>query len=119
MFDSVDELVKCEKWIGGEDREEMESKSAWWLKRLIGRTKKIPVDWPFPFSEDKLFVLTLSAGLEGYHINIDGRHVTSFPYRTVSNIIEHANLKMDLHKFLILLLDSNRALLLRMPLALL
>ncbi|GFQ07841.1 probable beta-1 3-galactosyltransferase 19 [Phtheirospermum japonicum] len=28
----------------------------------------------------KLFVLTLSAGLEGYHVNVDGRHVTSFPY---------------------------------------
>ncbi|MFQ6659455.1 hypothetical protein Gotur_028354 [Gossypium turneri] len=24
----------------------------------------------------------LSAGLEGYHVNVDGRHVTSFPYRT-------------------------------------
>ncbi|KAJ1438991.1 Glycosyl transferase, family 31 [Sesbania bispinosa] len=80
--DTVDGLVKCEKWIGGEDRQAVESKSEWWLKRLIGRTKQVTVDWPFPFSEDKLFVLTLSAGLEGYHFNIDGRHVTSFPYRT-------------------------------------
>ncbi|XP_018622240.1 hydroxyproline O-galactosyltransferase GALT6 isoform X2 [Nicotiana tomentosiformis] len=47
-----------------------------------GRTKKVSIDWPFPFLEDKLFVLTLSAGFEGYHINVDGRHVTSFPYRT-------------------------------------
>ncbi|KAK9747992.1 hypothetical protein RND81_02G028800 [Saponaria officinalis] len=38
--------------------------------------------WPFPFTEDKLFVLTLSAGLEGYHVNVDGRHVSSFTYRT-------------------------------------
>lgn len=87
MFETVDGLVKCEKWIGGEDRHALESKSEWWLKRLIGRTKEVTVDWPFPFAENKLFVLTLSAGLEGYHINIDGRHVTSFPYRTVSNII--------------------------------
>ncbi|CAN0903144.1 Hydroxyproline O-galactosyltransferase GALT6 [Linum grandiflorum] len=29
-----------------------------------------------------MFVLTLTAGLEGYHVNVDGRHVTSFPYRT-------------------------------------
>nr|GMC56306.1 hydroxyproline O-galactosyltransferase GALT6-like [Ipomoea batatas] len=33
-------------------------------------------------TEDKLFVLTLSAGVEGYHVNVDGRHVTSFPYHT-------------------------------------
>lgn len=56
----------------------------WWLNRLIGRTKKVTLEWPYPFVEDKLFVLTVSAGLEGYHINVDGRHVTSFPYRTVS-----------------------------------
>lgn len=46
------------------------------------------VDWPYPFEEEKLFVLTISAGLEGYHVNVDGRHVTSFPYRTVSNILQ-------------------------------
>ncbi|KAK7389001.1 hypothetical protein VNO78_23832 [Psophocarpus tetragonolobus] len=82
--DTVDGLVKCEKWIGGhdDDRKAVETKAQWWLKRLIGRTKRVTVDWPFPFSQNKLFVLTLSAGLEGYHINVDGRHVTSFPYRT-------------------------------------
>ncbi|RWW79743.1 hypothetical protein BHE74_00011948 [Ensete ventricosum] len=79
---SVDGLVKCEKWIRDDDNGMEESKATWWLNRLIGRTKKISVDWPYPFVEDKLFVLTLSAGLEGYHVNVDGRHVTSFPYRT-------------------------------------
>ena len=44
------------------------------------------IDWPFPFAEGRLFVLTVSAGLEGYHINVDGRHITSFPYRTVSTL---------------------------------
>ncbi|KAK7304577.1 hypothetical protein VNO77_42459 [Canavalia gladiata] len=79
--DTVDRMVKCEKWIrDGEDGLE-ESKATWWLNRLIGRTKKVTVDWPFPFSENKLFVLTISAGLEGYHVTVDGRHVTSFPYR--------------------------------------
>lgn len=102
MFETVDGLVKCEKWIGGDDRQAVESKSEWWLKRLIGRTKKVSVDWPFPFSEGKLFVLTLSAGLEGYHFNVDGRHVSSFPYRPVSNVIQLANLKMGLYNLLIL-----------------
>ncbi|KAB1216700.1 putative beta-1,3-galactosyltransferase 18 [Morella rubra] len=75
-------LVKCEKWIRDDDSGSEESKTTWWLNRLIGRTKKVTVDWPYPFAEGKLFVLTLSAGLEGYHISVDGRHVTSFPYRT-------------------------------------
>ncbi|KAK7347226.1 hypothetical protein VNO80_21753 [Phaseolus coccineus] len=82
--DTVDGLVKCEKWIRADDddRHAVETKVEWWLKRLIGRTKRVTVDWPFPFSVNKLFVLTVSAGLEGYHINVDGRHVTSFPYST-------------------------------------
>uniref|UniRef100_A0A7N0TXJ4 Galectin domain-containing protein n=1 Tax=Kalanchoe fedtschenkoi TaxID=63787 RepID=A0A7N0TXJ4_KALFE len=82
--ETVDGLVKCEKWIRDDDDHSEESKTTWWLNRLIGlsRTKKVMVDWPFPFVEDKLFVLTLSAGFEGYHLNVDGRHITSFPYRT-------------------------------------
>lgn len=80
--------MKCEKWIRDDDDHSEESKTTWWLNRLIGRTKKVTVDWPYPFTEEKLFVLTLSAGLEGYHVSVDGRHVTSFPYRTVSSILQ-------------------------------
>ncbi|CAA2989100.1 hydroxyproline O-galactosyltransferase GALT6-like [Olea europaea subsp. europaea] len=79
--ESVDGLPKCEKWSRDENDGSEQSKATWWLNRLIGRTKKVSIDWPFPFTEDKLFVLTLSAGLEGYHVQVDGRHVTSFPYR--------------------------------------
>nr|CAB3492820.1 unnamed protein product [Digitaria exilis] len=77
-----DGLVKCEKWIRDDEGRSEESKTSWWLNRLIGCTKTVSVDWPYPFVEDRLFVLTLTAGLEGYHVNVDGRHVTSFPYRT-------------------------------------
>ncbi|GFZ07767.1 Galactosyltransferase family protein [Actinidia rufa] len=80
--ENVDNQVKCEKWIRDNNDRSEASKATWWLNRLIGRTKKVTVDWPFPFAEGKLFVLTLSAGMEGYHVNVDGRHVTSFPYRT-------------------------------------
>ncbi|XP_038893305.1 hydroxyproline O-galactosyltransferase GALT6-like isoform X1 [Benincasa hispida] len=80
--ETVDGQVKCEKWIRDDDSRSEESKVIWWLNRLIGRTKKVSIDWPYPFVEGRLFVLTVSAGLEGYHINVDGRHVTSFPYRT-------------------------------------
>ncbi|PSS28693.1 Hydroxyproline O-galactosyltransferase [Actinidia chinensis var. chinensis] len=80
--ETVDGQVKCEKWIRDDDNHFEESTTMWWLNRLIGRTTKVTVDWPYPFGEGKLFILTLSAGLEGYHVNVDGRHVTSFPYRT-------------------------------------
>ncbi|XP_010460214.1 PREDICTED: hydroxyproline O-galactosyltransferase GALT4-like [Camelina sativa] len=82
--ESVDGEVKCEKWKrddGGDDSDE--SKKTWWLNRLMGRRKKMMAhDWPYPFDEGKLFVLTLRAGMEGYHISVNGRHITSFPYRT-------------------------------------
>lgn len=83
MLATVDGLVKCEKWVQDDDSH-VETKATWWLNRLIGRTRKVTVDWPFPFAESKLFVLTIRAGMEGYHVAVDGRHVTSFSYRTVS-----------------------------------
>lgn len=85
--ETVDGQVKCEKWIRDDDNHSEESKVSWWLNRLIGRKKKVTVDWPYPFAEGKLFVITISAGLEGYHVNVDGKHVTSFPYRTVGTLI--------------------------------
>lgn len=39
-----------------------------------------PTDRRYPFKEGKLFSLTLTAGSEGYHVAVDGRHVSSFPY---------------------------------------
>ncbi|CAJ1931637.1 unnamed protein product [Sphenostylis stenocarpa] len=80
--ETVDGHVKCEKWIRDDNNHSEEWKATWWLNRLIGRKKKVTIDWPYPFAEGKLFVLTISAGLEGYHVSVDGRHVTSFPYRT-------------------------------------
>jgi hypothetical protein len=80
----VDGQLKCEKWIRDDDNKSEESKMKWWVKRLIGRPKDVHISWPYPFAEGKLFVMTLTAGLEGYHVNVDGRHVASFLYRTVS-----------------------------------
>ncbi|CAH8353986.1 unnamed protein product [Eruca vesicaria subsp. sativa] len=84
--ETVDGQVKCEKWVRDDSiasKEEPTSKAdTWWLSRLVGRSKKVNVEWPFPFTVDKLFVLTLSAGLEGFHVSVDGKHITSFPYRT-------------------------------------
>ncbi|KAL6595051.1 hypothetical protein ACP70R_048154 [Stipagrostis hirtigluma subsp. patula] len=80
--ETVDGLVKCEKWIRGDEERSEKSKTASWLNRMFGQKEDVNIDWPYPFVEGRLFVLTLSAGMEGYHVSIDGRHVTSFPYRT-------------------------------------
>lgn len=85
---AVDGKVKCESWIrdDDDDNHSEQLKSTRWSNSLMGLKEKVSLGWSFPFSEDRLFVLTLSAGIEGYHVNVDGRHVTSFPYRTVRYI---------------------------------
>ncbi|KAH9608675.1 hypothetical protein KSS87_021892 [Heliosperma pusillum] len=93
--ETVDGHVKCEKWIREDDSHAEESRSTWWLSRLLSRPKKVTMDWPFPFAEDKLFVLTVSAGLEGYHVNVDGRHVTSFAYRTGYSLEDATGLTLN------------------------
>ncbi|KAL1812479.1 hypothetical protein ACET3Z_022544 [Daucus carota] len=80
--ETVDGQVKCENWKRDDNNHSERPKTSWLSNLFEGRTKKVTVDWPYPFEEEKLFVLTISAGLEGYHVNVDGRHVTSFPYRT-------------------------------------
>ncbi|GJV25257.1 hydroxyproline O-galactosyltransferase GALT2 [Tanacetum coccineum] len=78
----VDGFPRCEKWMRNDVVDSKESRTSSWFKRFIGRAQKPEVTWPFPFVEGKLFVLTIRAGVDGYHINVGGRHVTSFPYRT-------------------------------------
>lgn len=84
MYFAVDGYGRCEKWMRNDIVDSKESKTTSWFKRFIGREQKPEVTWPFPFVEGRLFILTLRAGVDGYHINVGGRHVTSFPYRTVS-----------------------------------
>uniref|UniRef100_A0A2P2Q2T9 Putative beta-1 3-galactosyltransferase 20 n=1 Tax=Rhizophora mucronata TaxID=61149 RepID=A0A2P2Q2T9_RHIMU len=77
----VDGYLRCEKWMRDDIVDSKESKTTSWFKRFIGREQKPEVTWPFPFVEGRLFILTLRAGVDGYHINVGGRHVTSFSYR--------------------------------------
>ncbi|XP_077243815.1 galactosyltransferase family protein isoform X2 [Tasmannia lanceolata] len=97
--DTVDGFSKCEKWIRSDMADSKESKTTSWLRRFIGRANKPEMAWPFPFAEGRLFVLTLRAGVEGYHINVGGRHVTSFPYRTSPRKEVNAVLKKEADYF--------------------
>uniref|UniRef100_A0A0E0KHP7 Hexosyltransferase n=1 Tax=Oryza punctata TaxID=4537 RepID=A0A0E0KHP7_ORYPU len=72
-----------------------ELKKMWFLNRVAGQRNRGSMDWPYPFVEDELFVLTLSTGLEGYHVQVDGRHVTSFPYRVGYSIEDAAILSVN------------------------
>lgn len=83
FFGTVDGFNKCEKWLRNDIVDSKESKTTSWLKRFIGRANKPEMTWPFSFVEGRLFVLTFRAGIEGYHTFVGGRHITSFPYRTV------------------------------------
>ncbi|KAL5216956.1 hypothetical protein ABZP36_017640 [Zizania latifolia] len=93
--ETVDGQLKCEKWIRDDDSKSEESNPKWWLNRLIGRGKEVSANWPYPFAEGKLFVLTITAGLDGYHINVDGRHVASFPYRTGYSLEDATGLSLN------------------------
>lgn len=84
VYFAVDGFRKCEKWQRQDIVESKETKASSWFNRFIGRAKKPEMTWPFPFSEGKMFVLTIQAGVEGYHINVGGRHVASFPHRMVN-----------------------------------
>lgn len=77
----VDGYRRCEKWMSSDVVDPKESKTTSWFKRFIGRKHKPEVLWPFAFAEGKMFILTIRAGIEGFHINVGGRHISSFPYR--------------------------------------
>jgi hypothetical protein len=80
---AVDGFKRCEKWELPDAVNSKETKTSSWLNRFIGRAKKPEMTWPYPFSEGKMFVLTIQAGVQGYHINVGGRHAASFPHRMV------------------------------------
>ncbi|XP_074276664.1 hydroxyproline O-galactosyltransferase GALT2 [Silene latifolia] len=78
----IDGYRRCEKWMHNDVVDSKESKTSSWFKRFIGRKQKPELTWPFPFAEGKLFILTIRAGIEGFHVSVGGRHITSFQYRT-------------------------------------
>ncbi|XP_066386477.1 hydroxyproline O-galactosyltransferase GALT6-like [Miscanthus floridulus] len=89
--ETVDGLVICEEWSGNIGGASEELKRSWLQNRVAGKNNRNWIHWPYPFLEEELFVLTLSAGLEGYHFHVDGKHVTSFPYR-VGFVLEDAKI---------------------------
>ncbi|KAL6639671.1 hypothetical protein ACP70R_023401 [Stipagrostis hirtigluma subsp. patula] len=54
--ETVDGLVKCEKWIRGDEERSEKPKTASWLNRMFGKKEDVNIDWPYPFVEGRLFV---------------------------------------------------------------
>ncbi|KAE8707953.1 putative beta-1,3-galactosyltransferase 20 [Hibiscus syriacus] len=67
---AVDGQRKCEKWLRNDGADSKESKTTSWFRRFIEREQKPKVTWPFPFVDGRPFILTLRAGIDGYHINV-------------------------------------------------
>lgn len=74
----VEGLLNCERWLQ-EDGDGDEP--SWWLRRLIERKEKPEMSWRYPFVQNRSFIMTVRAGLEGYHMSVDGKHVSSFGYQ--------------------------------------
>ncbi|CAI5505788.1 unnamed protein product [Closterium sp. Naga37s-1] len=103
----LDGQRRCEKWSRErarteEDQERMdgaegadgthldtEKLSGWQRQVMKQADKEVTEEWPFPFHEDRLFVLVVRAGWEGFHVSVDGNHVASFQYRS-GNPLEEA-----------------------------
>ncbi|KAM7277891.1 hypothetical protein ACFE04_005025 [Oxalis oulophora] len=78
----VDELALCNEQIVQTSLEEKQNISHPQSGALANVTQGSPHDSAsFPFLEGNPFTATLWAGLEGFHVTVNGRHETSFAYR--------------------------------------
>ncbi|XP_047322749.1 beta-1,3-galactosyltransferase GALT1 [Impatiens glandulifera] len=78
----VDELDQCNEIVGREENRTLT------VGRRTNNSRKIPLDKQslglrkyFPFKQGYLSVATLRVGVEGIHMTVDGKHVTSFVFR--------------------------------------
>eukprot|EP00249_Psilotum_nudum_P022360 c28485_g1_i2 orf=183-2384(+) len=98
---TVDGLSKCENWNLDDEEGPKASMTTWWFDKLIGHAGSLTMDRQYPFLEHRMFVMTVRAGMEGYHITVDGRHIASFPYRTGFSLEDATRLSIngdiDLH----------------------
>ncbi|XP_057853396.2 beta-1,3-galactosyltransferase GALT1 [Cryptomeria japonica] len=78
----VDGLSRCNERIGEAAMEKHRDEKEPQIVKLSSITRKgsRPNFW-FPFVEGYPFAATLWVGLEGFHMTVNGKHITSFEYR--------------------------------------
>lgn len=74
---TVDDLERCNSMVGREEKSIMNSTHHTGLKQG-GKPSMY-----FPFKQGYLAITTLRVALEGIHMTVDGKHITSFAYRAV------------------------------------
>ncbi|XP_020676724.1 hydroxyproline O-galactosyltransferase GALT3 isoform X2 [Dendrobium catenatum] len=72
----VDELVRCNVHSGESILEDRLNGSV-----VEGKKRSSHMSINFPFTEGQAFTSTLWAGLDGFHMTVNGRHETSFMYK--------------------------------------
>ncbi|KAH7294266.1 hypothetical protein KP509_28G063000 [Ceratopteris richardii] len=81
--EKVEGFPYCERWLQDDGSEERPTS---WVQRMIEINENSETKSRFPFVQNRSFVMTVRAGLEGYHINVDGKHISSFRYQSVVSI---------------------------------
>ncbi|KAE8675804.1 Beta-1,3-galactosyltransferase 15 [Hibiscus syriacus] len=78
----VDDLKQCSEKVGKVENRRLSTNESsgisLWSSRVENRTRSRPY---FPFKLGYLSVMTLRVGEEGFHMTVDGKHITSFAYR--------------------------------------
>ncbi|XP_073009572.1 hydroxyproline O-galactosyltransferase GALT3 [Typha latifolia] len=78
----VDGLVRCNEQLGESVVPENLNGSRDDDQKIVKRSKRSArLSVSFPFMEGHPFTATLWAGVEGFHMSVNGRHETSFAYR--------------------------------------
>ncbi|GJN21418.1 hypothetical protein PR202_gb08890 [Eleusine coracana subsp. coracana] len=72
---TVDNLERCNAMVGKQERNIVDK------KRHPAANRNDEPSTYFPFKQGYLAIATLRVGLEGIHMTVDGKHVTSFTYR--------------------------------------
>lgn len=78
LLATVDELVRCNVHSGESIIEDRLNESA-----VDGKKKSSHLSINFPFTDGHAFTGNLWAGLDGFHMTVNGRHETSFMYKEV------------------------------------
>lgn len=107
---SVDGLAKCNEQVRSTVEEHINAShlSGGQPSNISGEHAHVSAN--FPFLEGSPFTATLWAGVEGFHMTVNGRHETSFAYREVRyNITCDCSLQLWLGETMIVWVKLIRA----------
>lgn len=95
----VDGLVRCNEQLGETTSKQNLNGSLLDVEKQVGPSKSSLLSSNSPFIEGQPFAATLWAGVEGFHITVNGKHETSFAYREMLEpwYVSAVRVEGDLH----------------------